>query len=73
MAEIYPLLKSLKGSLEFVDRHGITKRTDVNYVANPEHAKSVLVFVCPVRECAGGDFDPTAKLAEAVGGSRTKI
>jgi hypothetical protein len=73
LAEIYPLLKSLKGSLEFVDRNGITKRTEVKYVANPEHAKSVLVFACPVRECAGGDFDLTAKLAEAVGESRTKI
>ena len=41
----------------------------MKYVANPQHAKSVLVFACPVRQCAGGDFDLTAKLAEAVGGS----
>ena len=72
LAEMYPLLKSLKGSLEF-DREGTTKGTEMKYVANLEHAKSVLVFACPVRECAGGDFDLTAKLAEAVGGSRTKI
>ena len=73
LAEIYPFLKSLKGSLEFVDRDSITKGSVMKYVANPEHAKSVLVFACPLRECAGGDFDLTAKLAEAVGGSRTKI
>jgi hypothetical protein len=73
LAEIYPRLKSLKGSLEFVDRNGITKRSEVKYVANPQHAKSVLVFACPVHECAGGDFDLTAKLAEAVGESWTKM
>ena len=72
LAEIYPLLKSLKGSLEF-GRDGAIKGTQVKYVANPEHAKSVLVFACPVRECAGGDFDLTAKLAEAVGRNRTKM
>jgi hypothetical protein len=73
LAEIYPLLKSLKGSLEFADRDSITKRTEVKYAANLEHAKSVLVFACPVHECAGGDFDLTAKLAEAVRGNRTKL
>jgi hypothetical protein len=72
LAELYPLLKSLKGSLEF-DRDGITKGTEMKYVANPEHAKSVLVFACPVRECAGGDFDLTTKLAEAVGECSTKL
>ena len=73
LAEIYPLLKSLKGSLEFVDRDSITKGSVMKYIANREHAKSVLVFACPVRECAGGDFDLTAKLAEAVKGSSTKL
>ena len=72
LAQMYPLLKSLKGSLEFV-RDAITKGTEMKYVANPEHAKSVLVFACPVRECAGGDFDLTAKLAQAVGERLTKI
>ncbi len=72
LAEMYPLLKSLKGSLEF-KRDAITNGTEMKYVANPEHAKSVLVFACPVRECAGGDFDLTAKLAEAVRQRRTKI
>jgi len=72
LAEIYPFLKSLKGSLEF-GRDGASKGTEVKYVANPKYAKSVLVFACPLRECAGGDFDLTAKLAEAVGRSRTKM
>jgi hypothetical protein len=72
LAEMYPSLKSLKGNLEF-DRDAITKGTEMKYVANPEHAKSVLVFACPVRECAGGDFDLTAKLAEAVRERRTKL
>jgi hypothetical protein len=73
LAEKYPHLKTLKVALEFVDREGMTKTTEMKYSANPEHAKSVLVFVCPVSECCGGDFDLTAKLAEAVSKRRTKV
>ena len=73
MAEQYPQLKSLKAALEFVDREGMTKTTEMKYSANLEHAKSVLVFVCPSSTCCGGDFDLTAKLAEAVLKRRTKI
>ncbi len=73
MAEKYPQLKTLKVALEFVDREGMTKTTEMKYSANPEHAKSVLVFVCPRSECCGGDFDLTAKLGEAVTKRRTKI
>lgn len=73
LAEKYPQLKSLKVTLEFLDREGMTKRAEMKYSANLEHAKSVLVFVCPISECCGGDFDLTAKLAEAVGEQRTKV
>ena len=73
LAEKYPELKTLKVALEFVDREGMTKTTEMKYSANPEHAKSVLVFVCPISECCGGDFDLTAKLAEAVTKRRTKV
>ena len=73
LAEKYPHLKALKVALEFVDREGMTKTTEMKYSANPEHAKSVLVFVCPTTQCCGGDFDLTAKLAEAVSKRRTKV
>jgi hypothetical protein len=73
LAEKYPHLKTLKVALEFVDREGMTKTTEMKYRANPEHAKSVLVFVCPSSACWGGDFDLTAKLAEAVTKRRTKV
>ena len=73
LADKYPQLKTLKVALEFVDREGMTKTTEMKYSANPVHAKSVLVFVCPVSECCGGDFDLTAKLAEAVSKQRTKV
>src|SRR5664279_652743 len=73
LAEKYPQLKTLKVALEFVDREGMTKTTEMKYSANPEHAKSVLVFVCPISECCGGDFDLTAKLAETVSKRRTKV
>ena len=73
LAEKYPHLKTLKVALEFVSREGMTKTSKMKYSANPEHAKSVLVFVCPISECCGGDFDLTAKLAEAVSTRRTKV
>jgi hypothetical protein len=73
LAEKYPQLKTLKVALEFVDREGMTKTTEMKYSANLEHAKSVVVFVCPSSECWGGDFDLTAKLAEAVTKRRTKV
>jgi hypothetical protein len=73
MAEKYPQLKTLKVALKFVNREGMTKTTEMKYTANPEHAKSVLVFVCPSSECCGGDFDLTAKLAEAVTRRQTKV
>jgi hypothetical protein len=73
MAEKYPHLKTLKVALEFVNREGMTKTTEMKYSANPEHAKSVLVFGCPSSACWGGDFDLTAKLAEAVTKRRTKL
>jgi hypothetical protein len=73
LAEKYPQLKTLKVALEFVNREGMTKITEMKYSANLEHAKSVVVFVCPVSECCGGDFDLTAKLADAVTKRRTKV
>jgi hypothetical protein len=73
LAEKYPHLGSLKVALEFVDREGMTKTTEMKYRANPEHAKAVLVFVCPSPSCWGGDFDLTAKLAEAVAKRRTEV
>lgn len=73
LAEKFPQVKSLKVTLEFLDREGMTKRTEMKYSANLEHAKSVLVFVCPISECCGGDFDLTARLAEAVAKGATKV
>jgi hypothetical protein len=73
LAEKYPQLKTLKVALQFVNREGMTKTTEMKYSANPEHAKSVLVFRCANSACWGGDFDLTAKLAEAVTKRRTKV
>jgi|SRR5882672_5429025 len=73
LAEKYPRLKSLTVSLEFVEPEGISKTTGMKYSVNPEHARSVFLFSCPNRECIGGDFDLTAKLAAAVAAGRTKV
>ncbi len=73
LVDKYPQLKGLKAALEFVDREGMTKTSEMKYSANLEHAKSVVVFVCPSSGCCGGDFDLTAKLAEAVLKRQTKV
>jgi hypothetical protein len=73
LAERYPKLKALKVSLEFVDREGLTKTTEMKYSANPAHAKSVLLFACPSPDCIGGDFDLSSKLAKAIAANQTKV
>jgi hypothetical protein len=72
MAKKFPLLKALKVTLEYYDAAGLTKNGEMKCKMNVEHAKSALWFACPGGECAGGDFDLSNALAEAVAG-RSKV
>jgi hypothetical protein len=70
LAEKYPKLKSLTANLLHFDPLGLTKTGEVRYTVNVLHAKSLFFFACPSTECAGGDFDLSAALADAVRGKR---
>ena len=66
MAKKFPLLKSLKVTLEYYDALGLTKNGELKCKMNVEHAKSALWFACPGVECMKGDFDLSEALANAV-------
>jgi hypothetical protein len=70
IAKKFPKLKRLKLILEYYDATGITKNGEMKCKLNVEHAKAALLFACPGVECAGGDFDLSEALADAVAGRR---
>ena len=67
----YPRLKSLTVMLEYHDAVSHKKRSQLTYMVNLSHAKSVFRFKCPNRECMRGDFELTEGVAEAVTKRRT--
>jgi len=73
MAKKFPKLKRLKVTLEYYERTGITKNGEMKCKLNLEHAKAVLLFGCRAVECAGGDFDLSEALAQAVAGRRKVV
>jgi hypothetical protein len=70
LAEKFSKLKSLTVDLFYFDGDGLRKSGELKYKVNVQHAKSVFSFVCPSRECMGGDFDLSGAVAQAVTGQR---
>jgi hypothetical protein len=66
LAEKFPTLKKLTVGLEHFDAAGIVRTGGMNYKLNLAHAKSILCFNCAHAECAGGDFDLTQELGQAI-------
>jgi hypothetical protein len=73
LAEQFPKLKSLTATLEHHNADDLTRRSQLKYVVNLHHAKSVFRFTCPNSECIGGDFDLTKEVAAAVAKRRTSV
>ena len=71
LADKFPRLKSLKVDLEFFTADGATRSSQIKYVVNLAHAKSVFRFDCLNKECVRGDFDLSEVLAKAVAGRHT--
>jgi hypothetical protein len=67
----FPKLKTLRVNLEFFPSDGNIRSSQIKYVVNLTHAKSVFRFDCLNKECIRGDFDLTEVLAEAVAGRET--
>jgi hypothetical protein len=72
LAKRFPALKRLTVTLEHYDASGTTRQGLMKCKLNVEHARSVLWFACPAVDCAFGDYDLSAALAEAVAG-RCKV
>jgi hypothetical protein len=66
LSEKFPKLKSLKVDLEYFTADGVTRSSQIKYVVNLAHAKSVFRFDCLNKECVRGDFDLSDALAEAI-------
>jgi len=71
LAVQYPRLKSLTVMLEYHDEHTAKKRSQLKYMVNLSHARSVFRFKCPNHECMRGDFELTKEVAEAIAKRRT--
>jgi hypothetical protein len=67
----FPKLKSLKVDLTFHPPNGVARSSQIKYVVNLEHAKSLFRFDCLNMECVRGDFDLSETLAEAIAAHRT--
>ena len=67
----FPQLKSLRADLLFCTPDGLTRSSQVKYLVNLDHTKSVFRFDCLSRECVHGDFDLSLALAKAVAAHKT--
>jgi hypothetical protein len=70
LAETYPKLKSLTVDLAYFDADSLAKCGGLRYRVNVQHARSIFSIVCPDGECAGGDFDLSGAVTQAVNGRR---
>jgi hypothetical protein len=70
MTEKFPRLTALTVTLEYYDATATTKNGEMKCKLNMERARSALWFACPCLECAGGDFDLSVALANAVAEKR---
>ena len=66
LADKFQDLKSLTVVLAQSDAESLAKPSEIKYTFNLTHAKSLFRFDCANPECVGGDFDLSAKLAQAV-------
>jgi hypothetical protein len=71
LSKKFPKLKSLRVNLEYFPSDGAIRSSQIKYVVNLDHAKSVFRFDCLNKECIRGDFDLTEVLAKAVAARQT--
>jgi hypothetical protein len=66
LAAKFPKLKSLKVNLEYSPADSTIRSSEIKYVVNLTHAKSVFRFDCMNKECICGDFDLSEILTAAI-------
>jgi hypothetical protein len=73
LATKFPKLKTLRVELEFFPPESIVRSSQIKYVVNLEHAKSIFRFDCLNKECIRGDFDLSEILAEAIAARKKTV
>jgi len=73
LAEKFPKLRSLRVTLDFFDSTGATRSGGMKYKVDVNHGKSMLWFNCMNPDCSEGDYDLSAKLAQAVAEKRASV
>jgi len=73
LSERFPQLKSLTVDLGYYNSAGVAKNSQIKFLPNLEHAKSMFRIDCPNQGCIRGDFDLSGELAKAVAEHRTSV
>ncbi|MBC8096176.1 MAG: hypothetical protein H7Y43_10215 [Akkermansiaceae bacterium] len=73
LATKFPKLKSLKVNLEFFPPESEVRSSQIKYVVNLAHAKSIFRFDCLNKECIRGDFDLTEVLTTAIAAKKKVV
>jgi hypothetical protein len=73
LAEKFPQLKSATMDLGYYDGEGIVRSSQIKYIVNLKHAKSIVRVACHNHECVRGDFDLTDALVRAVQARQTSV
>ena len=73
LAEKFPQLKSATMDLGYYDSGGIVRNSQIKYIVNLKHAKSIVRVACHNHECVRGDFDLTEALVRAVAARQTSV
>jgi hypothetical protein len=66
LSERFPKLKTLCVTADYFDSTGTTRNGGMKYNVNLAHGKSLFCLDCVNPDCAGGDYDLTEQLADAV-------
>jgi hypothetical protein len=69
----FPKLKMLRITVDYFDSSGNIRNGGMKYKLNLEHGKSLFCFNCVNADCAGGDYDLSELLANAIEASRKVV
>jgi len=62
----FPNLKLLHITVDYFDSSGRIRNGGMKYKLNLAHGKSLFCFNCVNSDCAGGDYDLSERLAQAI-------
>src|SRR4051812_17660714 len=73
LSEKFPKLKMLRITVDYFDSSGTIRNGGMKYKLNLANGKSLFCFNCVNADCAGGDYDLSELLAQAIGASRKLV